>query len=58
MAVAVTVVLLVPDAAIWYLGQPAKAVIFLVLMHLAIAVVTYKSLVVLAPARRQRHVRR
>jgi hypothetical protein len=58
MAVVVTVVLLAPDAAIWYLGQPAKAVIFLVLMHLAIAVVTYKSLVVLAPARRQRHVRR
>jgi hypothetical protein len=58
MAIVVTIVLLIPDAAIWYLGQPAKAVSFLVLMHLAIAVVTYKALVVLAPVRRQRHARR
>jgi hypothetical protein len=58
MAIVVTIVLLIPDAAIWYLGQSAKAVSFLVLMHLAIAVVTYKSLVVLAPVRRQRHARR
>jgi hypothetical protein len=58
MAIVVTIVLLIPDAAIWYLGQPAQAVSFLVLMHLAIAVVTYKSLVVLSPVRRQGHVRR
>ena len=55
--VLVTVVLLVPDAAIWYLGQPADAVFVLVWMHLAIAVVTFVSLITLAPVH-GRHVRR
>jgi len=56
-AVLVTVVLLLPDVAIWYLGQPALGVFVLVWMHLAIAVVTYYSLVTLAPVRRVRGVR-
>ena len=46
--------LYLPDVYIWYRGQPAKAVLVLMCMHLAIAVVTYRSLVVLAPVRRQR----
>lgn len=54
LAVLVTIVLLAPDAFIWFQGQPAKAVGVLVLMHLAIAIVTYESLVVLAPVRRLR----
>jgi len=57
LAVATTAVLYVPDFYIWYRGQPAKAVAVLMCMHLAIAVVTYESLVVLAPVRRGRHVR-
>lgn len=55
MAVAVTVVLLAPDAYIWINGQPIDAVFVLVVMHLAIAVVTYYSLVNLAPTRRFRN---
>ena len=54
MAVVVTIVLLLPDAAIWYLGQPAAGVFVLVWMHLAIAVVTYLSLIALAPVRSHR----
>jgi hypothetical protein len=54
LAIATTVVLYLPDVYIWYRGQPAKAVLVLMCMHLAIAVVTYRSLVVLAPVRRQR----
>ncbi len=56
-AVAVTLVLFAPDAAIWYLGQSASAVFVLVWMHLAIAVVTYLALIILAPVR-GRHARR
>ena len=52
MAVLVTVVLWLPDGYILYQGQPADAVAFLFLMHLAIALVTYNLLVHLAPARR------
>ena len=55
-AIAVTVVLFVPDVAIWYLGQPVHAVFVLVWMHIAIAVVTYLSLILLAPVH-GRHVR-
>ena len=51
MAVAVTLVLWLPDVYILVNGQPAKAVAFLFLMHLAIAVVTYNALVRLAPIR-------
>jgi hypothetical protein len=49
MAIAVTVVLLLPDAWILYQGQPASAVTVLVVMHLAIALVTYNLLVRVAP---------
>jgi hypothetical protein len=52
LAIVVTVVLLVPDLFILVRGEPAKAVLVLVVMHLAIAVVTYNCLVRLAPVRR------
>ena len=55
LAIAVTLVLLLPDLYILHQGQPARAVCFLMLMHLAIALVTYNALVHLAPARRRRH---
>ena len=48
-AVAVTLVLLLPDAYIWHQGQPFNAVAVLVCMHVAIALVTYNALVHLAP---------
>jgi hypothetical protein len=51
LAVLVSLVLLLPDVAILVQGQPAKAVLFLVLMHIAIAVVTYNALVRLSPVR-------
>jgi hypothetical protein len=51
MAVLVTLVLWLPDAYILVKGQPAKAVAFLFVMHLAIALVTYNALVYLAPVR-------
>jgi hypothetical protein len=55
MAILVTLVLWLPDVYILHMGQPAKAVAGLFLMHLAIAVVTYNALVRLAPVReRQR----
>jgi hypothetical protein len=49
MAVLVTVVLWVPDVGILVQGQPARAVGVLILMHLAIALVTYHLLVRVAP---------
>jgi hypothetical protein len=54
LAIAVTVVLLLPDIYILHQGQPAKAVAILMLMHLAIALITYNALVHLAPAKRRR----
>jgi hypothetical protein len=54
MAVAVTLVLWLPDVLILVQGQPAKAVAFLFLMHLAIALVTYNALVRLAPVGAER----
>jgi hypothetical protein len=51
MAIAVTLVLWVPDVYILALGQPPKAVAVLFIMHLAIAVVTYNCLVHLAKTR-------
>jgi len=51
MAILVTLVLWLPDVYILAKGQPAKAVGFLFLMHLAIALVTYNTLVHLAPVR-------
>ncbi len=51
MAVAVTLVLWLPDIAILVQGQPSKAVAVLFVMHLAIAVVTYNCLVHIARTR-------
>lgn len=51
MAVAVTLVLWLPDVYILLHGQPPEAVAVLVVMHLAIAVVTYNSLVRIARIR-------
>ncbi len=51
LAVAVTVVLLVPDVWILLRGEPGKAVGVLVCMHLAIAVVTYNCMVRIASVR-------
>jgi hypothetical protein len=51
MAVAVTVVLLLPDVYLLVKGQPGKGVIVLMTMHLAIALVTYNALVHLSPSR-------
>jgi hypothetical protein len=51
LAVLTTLILWLPDLYILYLGEPAHAVAILMVMHLAIAVVTYNLLVRLAPAR-------
>jgi hypothetical protein len=51
LAIAVTAVLLLPDLYIWMLGQPGRAVLVLVTMHLAIGLITYNLLVRLAPVR-------
>ncbi len=51
LAIVVTLVLLLPDLYIWHQGQPAKAVLVLMSMHLAIALVTYNMLVHVAPVR-------
>ncbi|MBR7825667.1 hypothetical protein KDK95_05060 [Actinospica sp. MGRD01-02] len=51
LAVLVTLVLLLPDVYILYLGQPGNAVAVLMVMHLAIGAVTYASLVGIAPVR-------
>jgi len=48
MAVAVTLVLWLPDVYILVQGQPTQAVAVLFVMHLAIAVVTYSCLVYIA----------
>ena len=48
MAVAVTLVLWLPDLYILAGGQPPRAVAVLIVMHLAIAVVTYNCLVRIA----------
>lgn len=55
MAVLVTLVLWLPDVYILLKGQPAKAVAVLLVMHVAIALVTYNALVRLAPVRAQRY---
>jgi hypothetical protein len=49
LAILVTVVLLLPDVYILYRGQSAEGVAVLVVMHLAIALVTYNLLVRMAP---------
>ena len=50
LAILVTLFLWLPDLYILYRGQPADAVAVLMVMHLAIAVVTYNFLVHIAPA--------
>lgn len=52
LAALVTLVLWAPDLWILAKGQPVKAVLVLIVMHLAIAVVTYNALVRLSPPRR------
>ena len=54
MAILVTLVLLLPDIYILYLGQPGDAVAVLMVMHLAIALVTYNLLIRLAPTQPSR----
>jgi hypothetical protein len=51
LAVAVTLVLWLPDLYLVHLGQPPRAVAVLMVMHLAIALVTYNALVRIAPPR-------
>lgn len=53
LAVLVTVFLWLPDLFILFNGQSARAVAVLMVMHLAIAVVTYNALVHIAPATRR-----
>lgn len=50
-AIAVTLVLFLPDLYILYKGQPGDAVAVLVVMHVAIALVTYNALVHIAKVR-------
>ena len=54
LAIAVTLVLLLPDVYIWQQGQPAQAVAVLMVMHVVIALITYNLLVTLAPIRKGR----
>jgi hypothetical protein len=51
LAVLVTAVLLLPDVYLYLRGSQAKAVLALVGMHLAIAVISYNSIVRIAPVR-------
>jgi hypothetical protein len=51
LAILVTLALWLPDLWILHMGESAKAVAVLMVMHLAIAVVTYNLLVHLAPVR-------
>jgi len=51
LAVLVTLVLWLPDLYILDLGQSGRAVAVLMLMHLAIALVTYNCLVHIAPVK-------
>jgi hypothetical protein len=53
LAILVTLVLLLPDVYILHQGQPARAVLFLMLMHVAIGLITYNALVRIAPPRRR-----
>jgi hypothetical protein len=54
MAIGVTLVLWLPDLYILAKGQPPRAVAVLIVMHLAIAVVTYSCLVRIAPVKTNR----
>ena len=50
LATLVTLFLWLPDLWILWKGQPVRAVLVLIVMHLAIALVTYNVLVHVAPA--------
>jgi hypothetical protein len=56
LAILVTLVLWLPDLYILYGGAPGRAVAVLVVMHVAIALVTYNCLVHVAPVRFARPV--
>jgi hypothetical protein len=51
LAIAVTLVLFLPDVWLLLRGAPPEAVGVLVAMHVAVALVTYNALVRVAPAR-------
>jgi hypothetical protein len=53
MAIVVTLVLWLPDVYLLLKNQPGKAVAVLMVMHLAIALVTYNALVQVAPTRQE-----
>jgi len=55
LAILVTLALWLPDLYILYRGQPGRAVAVLMVMHLAIALVTYNCLVHTAPAKAAEH---
>ena len=55
LAILVTLALWLPDLYILDLGQPGRAVAVLMLMHVAIALVTYNCLVHVAPVRPAAH---
>lgn len=57
LAVVVTLALLLPDLWILLQGEPGRAVTVLVTMHLAIAVVTYNTVVRVAAVRTRRRLR-
>ena len=50
-AITVTIVSFAPDLWILRGGQPAPAVLDLAVMHIAFAVVTYFSMILIAPQR-------
>jgi hypothetical protein len=54
LAIAVTLVLLLPDIYIVKQGQPARAVAVLMCMHVAIGLVTYNALVRVAAVKARR----
>ena len=53
LAILVTLVLLLPDLWILHQGQSAQGVAVLMVMHVAIALITYNLLVHVAPVRRR-----
>lgn len=52
-AIAVTIVSFAPDLWILRGGQPAAGVAVLAVMHVAVAIVTYPAMVLIAPQRRR-----
>lgn len=58
MAVAVTLVLWLPDMYLLHVGSPGRAVAVLMVMHVAIALITYNTLVHVAPVRAARSLER